>query len=410
MANGFQDLLLGALGEAQQRRQQQQQTQAAIQQLMAQAQIKSQIAQQDPQAQLQRQLIQRFFPGVLQGGQQGGAGVQLPRPQRRPTTGAQRGPVTAQPLPLPGVQGQLPQQGQQLNPSLSLGPGGATIRFPGARSSFEQQREIRLETEAQRRDLRNDFSSLTRVGGAVDDKQIERFNEQLGFDLNPQLEEGRGEPIVNKRTGKRRWRFLSNKEWENKVTKGRFSPTEVEHLQTHQQERRAWINVKERLADIGVDENTLSNSGEISFEAVNSPIGILSLPARFNLIGQVSKDPKFTAIKKDIELAFQAFRKRVTGAQASDRELKLLRPLLASLKDRPRVFFATVANQIKNIDDSFRDRLDIYKRAGRDTTNFDNFLEETGGRLQPVQPQGQQPVQVNSGTTSSGNTFQIIGR
>lgn len=372
MANGFRDILLGALGEAQQRRASQQQTQSAIQQIMAKAQIQQQIQAQNPQAQFQKQLIQRFFPGIV-GGQQ----VQQRQPgQIQPTVAGQQGQPGQQPQRIPG---------QELRPSLSIGPtGAATIKFPGARSAFEKQREARLEEEAQRRDLRNDFSSLVNVGGAVDDKQIERFNKQLGFDLNPQLEEGRGEPLVNRRTGKRRWRVLSNKEWDNKVSQGKFSPTEIEHLQTHQQERRAWTNVKERLQVLGVDENALASSGDISFQAVNSPIGVLSLPARFNLVGQFSKDPRFTAIKKDIELAFQAFRKRVTGAQASDRELKLLRPLLASLKDRPKVFFATVDNQIENIEDSFRDRLDIYRRAGRNTDRFDNFLQETIQQLPKV--------------------------
>ena len=111
-----------------------------------------------------------------------------------------------------------------------------------------------------------------------------------------------------------------------------------------------------------------------------TPIGIISLPARFNLLGQVTEDPKYTAVKRDIEQAFQQFRKTTTGAQASDKELRMLRPLVASLTDKPEVFFETINNRIQNIEFNYNDRLNLYKAAGRSTDNFEGILE---GRRKP---------------------------
>src|SRR3990167_2206612 len=84
--------------------------------------------------------------------------------------------------------------------------------------------------------------------------------------------------------------------------------------------------------------------------------------------------PKYTALKKKIERAFQAFRSRVTGAQAATSELKLLRPLIASLKDRPEVFFQTIKDLQFEANRAGETRLDIYRRAGRDISQFQGLF------------------------------------
>lgn len=230
----------------------------------------------------------------------------------------------------------------------------------------------RVEREATRRDMRFRFTSLMSTGGGADEETLDLIEQELGQDLRPQLEAGRGVPSLDEK-GNRRWRVLSDQEWQRKVSQGKFAPTEIEHLQNTRAEHRAWTNVLNRLESIGINPET---AGKVEFDTVNSPIGPLSIPARFNIVAQFKQDPRYTSVKRDIELAFQAFRKRVTGAQASDRELRMLRPLLASLTDRPQVFFETIRTALENTEIAFEDRVDIYARAGRDVSQFENFFQE----------------------------------
>jgi len=297
------------------------------------------------------------------------------------------------------------QGGFQFRPTIKAGP----VTFTGI-SPFQQQREERIRQEQLRRQERFRYTQMLSQGGGVDERQLLDFQNFMNFDLRPQLEAGRGEPYIDPQ-GKRRWRVLSDNEWSGKVTQGKFSPTEIEHLQTMKAEHRAWQNVLQRLQEIGISPASI---GKMSFQTVQSPIGPLSLPARFNLIGQYSKDPRYTAVKRDIELAFQHFRKRVTGAQASDRELRMLRPLLADLRDRPEVFFATINNAKQNIERAFEDRMNIYQRVGRDTSRFQGFFQQPGQQTfqQPGQPQiqqqnFQQPIQQNQQQTQPLQIFSI---
>lgn len=125
--------------------------------------------------------------------------------------------------------------------------------------------------------------------------------------------------------------------------------------------------LKKDLAELGIGPNDL---GAIEEEDIDSPFGPISVPARFNLAGQYMKDPKYTAVKNKMERVFQSYRKVVTGAQASDRELKMLRPLVASFKDRPEVFFANLANMEEEADSLLNSRFDMYDAFGRDTSKL----------------------------------------
>lgn len=110
--------------------------------------------------------------------------------------------------------------------------------------------------------------------------------------------------------------------------------------------------------------------GEIQEETINSPMGPISVPARFNLAGQYMKDPKYTAAKNKMERLFQSYRKVITGAQASDKELRMLRPLIASFKDRPEVFFANLDSTENEANALLTSRFDMYDAFGRDTTKL----------------------------------------
>jgi hypothetical protein len=248
-----------------------------------------------------------------------------------------------------------------------------TVTAPKGRVLIGNEgRENRLSGEQKLRQSRFEFDRLRDFGGEIDDDGIKKLNETLGADIQSQLDAGRGVPSINKETGKRTWRVLSEKEWAEKLPK-RLEATEIEYLQKLQTERRAWSEVENGLGELGITANT---AGKIEFDVVNSPIGPLSIPAKFNLAGQYMQDPKYTALKKKVERAFQAFRNRVTGAQASDKELEKLRPLIASLKDRPGTFFATINDLSRESSVVAKDRLDVYDRAGRDISGFEGYFDE----------------------------------
>ena len=108
------------------------------------------------------------------------------------------------------------------------------------------------------------------------------------------------------------------------------------------------------------------------------------------------QDPRYTALKRKIERAFQAFRKRVTGAQASDKELRMLRPLLARVQDRPGIFFETINDLIREGRNAYRDRLNLYQAAGRDIRQFEQILQgitgETPTEASPERPPTKTPI------------------
>jgi hypothetical protein len=256
-------------------------------------------------------------------------------------------------------------------------------------------REQRLQKGQQLTDFKNDLDFLYKRGGTIDQPRINEISKNVGADITPELEAGRGEPSIDRNTGQKKWRVLSDPEWNAKVTQGIFSQDERQTLETIKDEYRGWSRVKGIADKLGINEN---NIGNMKFEDVMTPIGPLSIPAKFELIGQYSQDPKYTALKREIETTFQAFRKRVTGAQAGEKELVYLRNIMPSLKDNPKVFFATINNLMDGSKQAFNDKIDMYQRFGRDTSKFKDYFDEINA---PVQPAGQ------GGGQGGGNKYSV---
>lgn len=151
------------------------------------------------------------------------------------------------------------------------------------------------------------------------------------------------------------------------VQKSYFQEGEITDIRNLNDLKTNLSTMRKDLSELGIE---LGKGGEIEEETIDSPFGPISLPARFNLASQYMKDPKYTAAKNKMERVFQSYRKVVTGAQASDRELKMLRPLVASFKDRPEVFFANLANMEEEADTLLASRFDMYDAFGRDTSKL----------------------------------------
>jgi len=85
---------------------------------------------------------------------------------------------------------------------------------------------------------------------------------------------------------------------------------------------------------------------------------------------QAGGNKDFSAFFAETEKMFQLFRKITTGAQASDRELRMLRPLIAKSTDIPKIF---IAKALASREIARALRANYIKRqgeAGRDITGF----------------------------------------
>jgi len=287
--------------------------------------------------------------------------------------------------------------------------GSASIKDGKLSYEFKQKdiyadlKEKRLAKEQELRDFRNDFNSRMELGLPISDNEIPRINQNLGTDFKKLLESGRGVPYYDENTGERKWRVKSQKEFEQDITNQKWDSSEIEHLNKINDEYISWKNVEQRLSTIGISKDKVAELGQIQFKTVNSPMGPISLPAKFNLYGQYAQDPKYTAIKADIESAFQSFRIRVTGAQASDKELKNLRPVIASLKDNPAVFFARLENQMANLEDAYNGRLSMYQNAGR---KVDNFIGKLGNKNIGLSDNNESSSELKTKNTTNFNSIE----
>lgn len=172
--------------------------------------------------------------------------------------------------------------------------------------------------------------------------------------------------------------LLPEREYKRVIEEGTFTPKEQEQIRNTAEEINSWGRIVRRLDNIGIKED--ENIGKVVFKKTDSPflreMGIVSIPARFDLAKQFKSNPEYAAVARDIELAFQKFRTRVTGAQASDKEIQRLRTVIAKLSDRPEVFFKTIKNFMENGKEDYDILLETKRRTGRDTSRWETLLDE----------------------------------
>ena len=160
-------------------------------------------------------------------------------------------------------------------------------------------------------------------------------------------------------------------------TQKAFKEPEIIYLGNIADSRNTIGDLRKGLEEIGVKDP--SKFGVIEEETIDSELGPVSLPARFNLVGQYAKDPKYTAMKRKLDRFFNQYRKVITGAQASFQELESLQQAVGSFKDRPGVFFANLGEIEKEMDKALNTRLDIYDDVGRDTTRVRSRYQRNAG-------------------------------
>jgi len=190
--------------------------------------------------------------------------------------------------------------------------------------------------------------------------------------------------------------FGARKEATENVAQKYFKEPEIADIRDISDTRDTLKEVYSGLESIGVKDP--SKYGSIEMERIDSNFGPISIPARFNLVGQYAKDPKYTAIKGKLERAFNKYRKIITGAQASYQELGTLRKVFASFSERPGVFFENLKTLTDETDRMLNTRFDLYDSVGRDTSKLRKLY------------QGQEQQDLKVGGTFQGKKILSVTR
>jgi hypothetical protein len=254
-----------------------------------------------------------------------------------------------------------------------------------------QQRKKETNISERRQDLKELTTSLNKIGQfstSFSDAEIEEIvdDPELRSDLPFSADDiwamqlnGRAEPyyIGEEENREKRWRVLSDKEFQTKIDTGVIKPTELEHMQLISAENRAWNDVYDTMEQLGITkkEQIAQFMDGIQWEEVMGPMGFVSIPARVKWTRQFMNEPRYHALAQRIEEAFNAYRKRITGVQAGMQEISWLRSVKPLLSNNPAQFFASLENQIAITETQFNDRVQLYENAGRDVSKFKGILE-----------------------------------
>lgn len=261
------------------------------------------------------------------------------------------------------------------------------LRGEYVRTSPDTKQKYMLGPEEMRRQTMSDVQKIKFGGRTIDPNDTQsrtRAEEALGYGINDAIDAGFAEPV--KIGGKNKIRVLSERDIA--LRKKAFSNTETDAINSRYDVAKSFKNIKDTLGSIGdLPKDKLFDKVEFDKVDTGLPgIGVISIPARINLVGQYAKDPKYTAVKRELESAFQAYRKVVTGAQASAAELSYLRNIFPQLTDKPEVFLSTIDNILQRNGRELETRLNTWSDVGRDVTKlrdrYENEYKTTYGGSQ----------------------------
>lgn len=275
---------------------------------------------------------------------------------------------------------------------------------------LETQQEQRLRGQEDRRLRQEKLTNIRNFGGVVPESDIESYKNDLGVDFDATVEAYGLQARVDKETGKRTYVIPPDEILRTKAQSQKVSDAEINYLGDIVDANETMKEVISGLAELGITEENINKVGKFSFaEVLGGDLGPFSIPAKFNLSGQYAKDPKYTMLKAKLERAFQKYRKVVTGAQASNKELVMLRPLIATFSQRPGVFFSVANDLISESDRVFNDRVNLMESAGRDVSKIKEFQKNK----QVAQPTKAKKSEKYSRSVSDlgldPNRYEIVG-
>lgn len=112
------------------------------------------------------------------------------------------------------------------------------------------------------------------------------------------------------------------------------------------------------------------------------------IPVVGEFINIMTKSPEWQAWASDVDRLFQKYRKITTGAQASDKEIERLIPLMPTSKDKdPEVFTRKALNVINEMQKTKDRLLNVYESQGYDVAGFGEIEPRTNeGGDKPGKP------------------------
>jgi hypothetical protein len=271
----------------------------------------------------------------------------------------------------------------------------------------EEQRRLKAE---QRRGSEFKVNNIDTFGGNFTANDIDSVKNELGIDLNS-LVEGYGLTATTDRTtGERVFKIPPKPVRDTMAASQKFTSEEETFLNDNIELISSIRETRAFMAEIGLTAEQFNEIGSFNYKEFTSNVGPLSLAANFNIAAKYGGDRNLIQLKGKLERMFQSYRKVITGAQASAKELNILRPLFPSATDRPGVIFDSLQTIEDETGRNIGNRIRIMDSFGRRTDNVKDLVnnkikldipelnpEFGGGRITPA---GQAPAKSNQRSTA----------
>lgn len=124
----------------------------------------------------------------------------------------------------------------------------------------------------------------------------------------------------------------------------------------------------DELEKITSIDNSLTSASDLMIK-VNQNSNLVG-PLASRIPGRDLVDPNYAAFEADLGKFFDQYRVAVTGAGASEKELKMLEARLPSITDRPEIFTTKMQSAIDAANKFRETRLKNLGMAGRDVSKF----------------------------------------
>lgn len=114
------------------------------------------------------------------------------------------------------------------------------------------------------------------------------------------------------------------------------------------------------------------------FEKQFGPLKLSNFPgATGEFVRRLKSDPALSTMALEVESTFQTVRKAITGAQAGNKELEMLRPLTPDMRDPLPIFVAKTLAFRKSTFNSLQNRLKVAEKTGEDVKDISQSVNQT---------------------------------
>lgn len=121
-----------------------------------------------------------------------------------------------------------------------------------------------------------------------------------------------------------------------------------------------------------------ANENRDVLEAQLGPLKVSNFPGSVGqFVRRMKSDTLLSALSVEAETTFQQVRAAITGAQASAKELELLRPLTPDLRDPLPVFVAKTLAFRKASERILANKLNVLEAGGTEVSDLRKFMNET---------------------------------